>query len=231
MHNGCCSAARPAGEHVPPPGEQPGRSTGGRRQRRRAGPSSQGLARRQLGATRLAFPPPSASPGVRGTARLEVGHLFEGRRDYTRLVRQQRLGQRPERRCLRRAGGVLQHRAALHLAGLNRGAARDEAHHAAAQAGSELGHHGPLEGLVTGAVADHPRQTCVAAPRQPVDALGDVVGRVQAHKGARTEQVDLLREALADRLRKAAAHHIAQDVVEHHVERVGLEGFEVFEHL
>ncbi len=162
---------------------------------------------------------------------LELLHLFEWAWDDRAVVVQHALSKLPEHLRLWRLGRVLQHCPAFHLAGLDNRTARDEADQAAAQPLGKLGQHALLELLFAGAVADHAGQPNLAALGQAVDALGDVVGGVKAHEGAGAQQVDLLGKAGADGLGEAAAHHVAQDVVDDHVHTVGVKRLEVLEDL
>ena len=67
-------------------------------------------------------------------------------------------------------------------------------------------------------VADQAAQTHPAGVGVLQDALGDVVGRVHGHHLAGHDDVDFLGLVLADRHGEAAAHHVAQHVVEDEVE-------------
>ncbi len=85
-------------------------------------------------------------------------------------------------------------------------------------AGHGLGEFELLVGLAL--VADEPAEADAARIGIFQNALGDVVGRIHGHHLARHHDVDFLRLVLADRHRKAAAHHVAQHVVGHVVEVV-----------
>ena len=78
-------------------------------------------------------------------------------------------------------------------------------------------------------VEDEARHVGIAAVLEVLDGRVDVVGGVEGHLFARGDDEDLLGVPLADGGRKAAAHHVAEHVIEDDVGLVDVEEAQVLE--
>ncbi len=80
-------------------------------------------------------------------------------------------------------------------------------------------HHFHLPVYVT-AVADDPAQTDAALTGIPGNTLGYIVRRIKSHHFTAGHDIDFLRLSFSDRHRKAAAHDVAQHIVENIIQIV-----------
>ena len=88
-----------------------------------------------------------------------------------------------------------------------------------------------LERLVAIAVADDPGKPDISPLCQALHCPGDVVGCIDAHESPGTDEVDLLCKPFSYGHRESSADYVAEDIVDRHIDPIGLEGLEIFQDL